>query len=92
MFTFCVQCSKVITNYVCVVDVRCLCFQDQMTEEMKDFIGGKIKRSSPEDKVKDLLEWMTEIYDKMKHQVGSYVLSRCIIQSYFNFSILQVFI
>ena len=44
-----------------------------MSDETKDFISGKIQRGSPEDKVKDLLEWMDEVYKKMKHNVRSYV-------------------
>ena len=46
-----------------------------MSEERKDFIGGKIKRSSPEDKVKDLLEWMTQVYKKRKDEVELHILS-----------------
>ena len=55
-----------------------------MSDETKDFISGKIQRGSPEDKVKDLLEWMEEVYDRMKHKVRSYLLSRWITRLHCN--------
>lgn len=45
-------------------------FQKQLSEERKDFIGEKIKRDSNEDKVKDLIRWMKEVYDKENIEVG----------------------
>ena len=42
-----------------------------MSETRKDFIGDHIKRTSPEDKVQDLMKWMKAIDEKMAHEVRS---------------------
>ena len=43
--------------------------QKELTEEQKDIVKTNIVRESPEDKVKDLLEWMEAIRKNIQHKV-----------------------
>ena len=47
--------------------------QEELTEEQKDIVKQNIARESPEDKAKDLLEWMEAIrrnvYYKVRYRV-----------------------
>lgn len=47
-----------------------LAWQHELSEEDKDTIKNKIDRDSPEDKLKDLLDWIYAIRDNEKHLVS----------------------
>ena len=42
----------------------------ELTEDEKDVVKNNIVRESPEDKVKDLLEWMDSIKKNIRHKVS----------------------
>ena len=44
--------------------------QRELTEDEKDVVKNNIVRESPEDKVKDLLEWMDSIKKNIRHKVS----------------------
>lgn len=43
--------------------------QRELNDEQKDIVKNNIVRESPEDKVKDLLEWMDAIRKNIHHKV-----------------------
>ena len=49
----------------------CTYLKDELRTELKEKVRWKIKRDSPEEKLKDFLKWMKSIKKTTDHQVAS---------------------
>ena len=64
---------------VCVVSYGLLCamVQHELREEVVEKVKWNISRDSPEDKLRDLLEWMKAVKRDTVHSVSSPINALC---------------